>query len=227
MRILEHPSPNFGPRRDGLRPSLVLLHHTAMETAEAALDRLCDPEAEVSSHYLIARDGRVWRLVDEAERAWHAGLGRWKGLDDINSRSIGIELANPASLKGFPPFPEVQMAALEALLWEILSRWGIPAEGVIGHSDIAPERKADPGPKFDWGRLALQGLAAPSVVSEAGTGGWNAFETRAAAAGYDVADNSAEAVLRAVRLRHRPWAEGKAPDAWDVGCLTQPGKGQD
>ena len=159
MEIALRSSPNFGPRRDGLRPELVVLHHTAMLTAEAALDRLCDPAAEVSAHYLVAEDGRVWRLVDEDMRAWHAGAGSWAGRGDVNSRSIGIELANAGPLAGFPPFPEPQMVALERLLDAILPRWSIPPAGVIAHSDLAPGRKADPGPKFDWRRLARGGRA--------------------------------------------------------------------
>ena len=116
MQILSRPSPNFGPRRGGARPSIVVIHYTAMASAEAALERLCDPAAEVSAHYLIAEDGRAWGLVEEAERAWHAGRGAWRRTDDVNSCSIGIELANPGPLAGFPPFPEPQMAALEGLL---------------------------------------------------------------------------------------------------------------
>ena len=147
MEIAERSSPNFGPRRDGLRPELVVLHYTAMATAEAALDRLCDPASEVSAHYLIAEDGRAFALVDEEQRAWHAGAGSWAGRGDVNSRSIGIELANAGPLAGLPPFPEPQMAALERLLDGILARWSIAPAGVIAHSDMAPGRKADPGPE--------------------------------------------------------------------------------
>lgn len=209
------PSPNFGPRRDGLKPTLVVLHHTAMATAEAALARLRDPAAEVSCHYLVAEDGRTWRLVDEAARAWHAGAGSWRGLDDINSRSIGIELANPGPLAGFPPFPEPQMAALERLLDGILSRWRMPPSAVIAHSDMAPGRKADPGPKFDWRRLAAGGRA----VAGEGTGpaGWPAFRAAAAAAGYPACDDAA--LLAAVRLRFGPWRRGSGPEAADTGAL--------
>ncbi len=188
-----------------------------MATAEAALARLCDPAAEVSAHYLIAEDGRVWRLVAEAERAWHAGAGSWRGAEDVNSRSIGIELANAGPLAGFPPFPEPQMAALEALLDGIMARWGIAPAGVIAHSDMAPGRKADPGRKFDWRRLALGGRAVVGGGGGAGGGagaGWAAFGAAAAAAGYA---GEREAVLEAFRLRFRPWARGGAPDAADVG----------
>lgn len=150
-----HPSPNRGARRGGLIPRLVVLHFTEMRSTAAALDRLCDPRAEVSSHWLIGRDGQLWHLVDEAERAWHAGAGQWRGQDDINSRSIGIELDND----GASPFSAPLMARLEPLLSRILADWAIPPSGVIAHSDMAPERKIDPGPRFDWRRLARQGLA--------------------------------------------------------------------
>ena len=216
MIVLDAPSPNFGERRNGIRPALVVIHHTAMATAEAALARLRDPAAEVSAHYLVAEDGRVWRLVDEAKRAWHAGPGSWRGMDDINSRSIGIELANPGPLAGFPPFPEPLMAALEALLDGITARWGIPPEAVIAHSDMAPGRKADPGPKFDWPRLARGGRAV--APAGAGAAGWAAFRDAAAAAGYPGAGDPA-VLLAATRLRFRPWASAAEPEAEDTGAL--------
>ncbi len=153
--MIRQPSPNVGPRRNGLRPEFVVLHFTEMPDAASALDRLCAPEAEVSAHYLIGRDGRLWQMVDETLRAWHAGAGMWRGHDDINSRSIGIELDND----GHSPFSAPLMARLETLLPGILTRWAIPPSGVIAHSDMAPERKIDPGPRFDWRRLARQGLA--------------------------------------------------------------------
>jgi N-acetylmuramoyl-L-alanine amidase len=216
VTIIEAPSPNFGERRNRLRPELVVIHHTAMLNAESALDRLRDPGSEVSAHYLIAEDGRTWRLVDEAARAWHAGAGRWQGRDDVNSRSIGIELANPGPLAGFPPFAEPQMAALEALLDDVTARWAIPPAGVIGHSDMAPGRKADPGPKFDWRRLALGGRALWPVAGEA-EGGWDPFGEAAAAAGYPVPEEGRDMVLEAFRLRFRPWARGAGePDGTDV-----------
>ncbi|MGH1354134.1 MAG: N-acetylmuramoyl-L-alanine amidase [Thalassovita sp.] len=152
---------------------MVVLHYTAMDTAEAALERLCDPSIEVSAHYLISETGQIWQMVDEEKRAWHAGAGQWGAVTDVNSRSIGIELANI----GDCPFPEPQMAALEFLLAGIQNRWDIPPERVIGHSDMAPERKQDPGPRFDWQRLARQGLAVWPNVSRAdfiGQEGWDA-----------------------------------------------------
>ncbi|MEY8801503.1 N-acetylmuramoyl-L-alanine amidase [Leisingera sp. XS_AS12] len=199
------PSPNFGPRRGGLKPSLIVLHYTAMESAEAALQRLCDPASEVSAHYLIAADGRIWQLVAEAERAWHAGAGEWRGQDDVNSRSIGIELDN----RGNHPFSAVQMDRLEALMRGIMDRWQIPAAGVIGHSCMAPGRKSDPGPRFDWARLARQGLAAPFGGGGAAptSADMTAFRAAARAVGF-TAPVQDEALLQAVRLRFRPWGRG-------------------
>ena len=149
------PSPNHGARRDGARPSLIVIHYTGMADGPSARARLCDPAAEVSAHWLIAGDGGTEALVPEDRRAWHAGAGAWRGLGDVNSRSIGIELDNP----GDRPFAAAQMDALETLLGAIMARWSIGPEGVIGHSDMAPGRKHDPGPRFDWARLARQGLA--------------------------------------------------------------------
>lgn len=155
LTIHPHPSPNHGPRRDGLRPELVVLHYTQMADAPSALAWLCAPEAQVSAHYLIGADGTVWNLVDEAARAWHAGAGSWQGRGDVNSRSIGIELDND----GDSPFAWPQIRALQALLAGVLRRWSIPPAGVIAHSDMAPARKIDPGPRFDWRGLARAGLS--------------------------------------------------------------------
>lgn len=181
-----------------------MIHYTAMESAEAALERLCDPQAEVSSHYLIGMDGHLWQMVDEANRAWHAGAGSWHGKDDINSRSVGIELDNSST----HPFAEPQMAVLERLLPQIMTRWGIPPEGVIGHSDMAPGRKFDPGPRFDWARLARQGLAARNG-HDAGPVDPDSelFRQVACGAGYS-AMAADDTLLHAVRLRFRPWATG-------------------
>lgn len=198
------PSPNCGPRRDGLLPRYVVLHHTAMHSAEAAIERLCDPASEVSAHYVICKSGRITQLVGEGLRAWHAGAGEWQGLSDMNSRSIGIELDND----GQGPFPEPLMQALEPLLRHMMQAWDIPPENVIGHSDMAPGRKQDPGPWFDWNRLARQGLAAPTPQHSAPAScDMNGFRTRARAAGYTAMVEDA-ALLDAVRLRHRPHATG-------------------
>jgi N-acetylmuramoyl-L-alanine amidase len=206
------PSPNHGERRGGLRPSLVVIHYTGMETCAAARDRLCDPLAEVSAHWLISETGTAEALVPEDRRAWHAGAGSWQGLDDINSRSIGIELAN----RGDHPFAEPQMTALEALLAGVLARWGIPPAGVIAHSDMAPGRKADPGPRFDWRRLAQAGLSVwPGANVQADPAG---FDAAAVAFGYP-GDVPADLRLAAFRLRFRPWATGPV-DAVDAGMAA-------
>ncbi len=194
---LTHPSPNFGDRRGGQRPELVVLHYTAMSSCAAALARLCDPVAEVSAHYLIDTDGTVLSLVDEASRAWHAGAGEWGGRGDVNSRSIGVELAN----RGTEPFAAPQMLALEGLLRGVLARWALPQQAVIGHSDMAPDRKADPGPRFDWRRLALAGL---SVWPEPAPPGDFAADLRR----FGYPDLAVATLLPAFRLRFRPWATG-------------------
>ena len=198
---LSHPSPNFGERRGGARVELVVLHYTAMPSCAEALERLCDPLAEVSAHYLIDGDGTVLSLVDEAARAWHAGAGEWLGAGDVNSRSIGIELANT----GQEPFAEPQMAALERLLAGVLQRHGLGPEAVIAHSDMAPERKGDPGARFDWRRLAVQGL---SVWPEPGEPGDFIADLRA----FGYPDAAPEILLTAFRLRFRPWAKGPLDD---------------
>lgn len=219
MTPIEAMSPNFGPRREGARPDTVVIHYTAMASAEAAVARLCDPRAEVSAHWAIAEDGRLWRLVDEAARAWHAGAGAWGGAGDVNSRSIGIELSNAGPLAGLPPYPEAQMAALERLLDGIAARWGIAPARVIGHSDVAPGRKADPGPKFDWRRLARAGRAvwAEAAVAEAD---WAAFRKAATRAGYAAPEGNWGAVLTAFRLRFRPWAADPELEGADVATAA-------
>ncbi len=168
-----------------------------MDSCEAARTRLCDPQAEVSCHWLISETGGVEALVDEEMRAWHAGAGAWGGVDDINSRSIGIELANT----GAQPFPEPQMAALETLLTGVMARWDIGPAGIIAHSDMAPGRKADPGGRFDWRRLARVGLSVWPVPGAPGD-----FAADLAAFGYPPA--APEVLLKAFRLRFRPWSSG-------------------
>lgn len=159
MDIRDRPSPNFGDRPANTAIDTVVLHYTGMDSARAALDRMCDPAAAVSAHYMVDEDGVVFRLVDEDKRAWHAGVSFWLGATNINDRSVGIEIANPGHEFGYRPFPEAQMASVETLLGDILSRHAIPASRVIGHSDVAPARKQDPGELFDWQRLAKKGLA--------------------------------------------------------------------
>lgn len=158
MDLRDRPSPNFNERPGDGRVDTLILHYTGMRTAEEALDRLCDPAAKVSAHYQIDEDGTVWRLVAEEKRAWHAGVSSWRGRSDINDVSIGIELVNPGHEFGYRPFPEPQMAALEELAQGILARHAIAPRQVLGHSDVAPSRKQDPGELFDWPRLARAGI---------------------------------------------------------------------
>jgi N-acetylmuramoyl-L-alanine amidase len=151
-------SPNFGERRGQGRPNALILHYTGMPTAEAALALLTDPASEVSAHYFIFEDGRIIQLVAERARAWHAGKSHWKGESDLNSASIGIEIANPGHSGDVPPFPDAQIAATVALARDILSRWTILPQRVLAHSDIAPHRKRDPGEAFPWARLHERGV---------------------------------------------------------------------
>lgn len=157
--IADRPSPNHDARLPGTTIDMLVLHYTGLSRVEDALDRLCDAEARVSAHYLIDEDGTVIRLVDEARRAWHAGIAYWRGHRNINGRSIGVELANPGHDHGYRAFPEVQMAALIELSTEIVARYPIPPRNVVGHSDVAPRRKHDPGELFDWKHLGEKGIA--------------------------------------------------------------------
>jgi N-acetylmuramoyl-L-alanine amidase len=149
-------SPNHDERTSAI--DILLLHYTGMKSGEAACARLCDPVVKVSSHYLVHEDGRLDQLVPEARRAWHAGVGSWHGMTDINSRAIGIEIVNPGHDFGYRDFPDLQIEAVIALCRDILKRHPIPATRVLAHSDIAPGRKQDPGEKFPWARLAAAGI---------------------------------------------------------------------
>ncbi|MDJ0821890.1 MAG: N-acetylmuramoyl-L-alanine amidase [Paracoccaceae bacterium] len=182
---------------------MVVLHYTAMTSAEEARDWLCNPQSQVSAHYVLAEDGQLWQLVDEDTRAWHAGAGGWGDTTDVNSRSIGIEISNT----GTQPFPETQMAALEVLLPGILSRWAIPPHRVVAHSDTALGRKIDPGPRFDWRRLAHQGLSIWPGMAPPGD-----FYADATRFGYHWHAGQEDVVLNAFRLRFRPWATGPLDD---------------
>lgn len=222
MSYATRSSANCSARRHGLGPDMVVLHYTGMETAQAAIDRLCDPTAEVSAHYVIDEAGAVTALVPETQRAWHAGAGQWGWVKDVNSHSIGIEIANRGPDSDQPNFPEAQMAALRDLLSNILHRYNIPPERVIGHSDMAPGRKIDPGPYFDWQDLATRGLSIwphPAQCSAC----WSAFQAAAFYFGYRAAEDSVqswETVLSAFRLRFRPFHSGPL-DALDVGLIVR------
>lgn len=202
LNIIETPSPNFDER--GAPISILVLHYTGMKDAESAIARLRDPEAKVSAHYLVAEDGTILRLVDENKRAWHAGRSYWRGNTDINSSSIGIEIVNPGHEFGYPPFPEVQIASVIPLVADIMQRHNITRGNVVGHSDIAPARKQDPGELFPWGQLARLRLALPRPTKNLMDPGWTdaGFIMALERFGYDVADQQ-KAVI-AFQRRFRP-----------------------
>jgi N-acetylmuramoyl-L-alanine amidase len=154
VKVLHRPSPNFNDRPADEKPSLIVIHYTGMASTGAALERLSNPASGVSCHYLIDERGRIYRMVEEGKRAWHAGVSHWRGRGDVNSRSIGIELSN----RGYEEFTQAQQEALVRLCKDIMRRHGIPPENVVGHSDIAPDRKQDPGPRFPWKKMAALGI---------------------------------------------------------------------
>ena len=202
MTIIETPSPNFDERTLGI--SMIVLHYTGMQDGQAALDRLCDPEAKVSAHYLVHEDGTIVRIVAENKRAWHAGKSRWRNIEDVNSASIGIEIVNPGHEFGYCPFPEEQIDALLPLIAEIKERHGITRGNVVGHSDIAPTRKKDPGELFPWHRLARLRLALPRPTKNLMDPMWTdaGFLVALERFGYDVSDKLAAVV--AFQRRYRP-----------------------
>ena len=156
--IIERPSPNFDPRPARGPIDILVMHYTGMRSAEEALARLCDPQAKVSSHYTVDEEGRIYRHVDETKRARHAGISYWAGERDVNNRSIGIEIVNPGHEFGYVPFPEPQIAAVIELSRDIMARHPIPPHRVVGHSDVAPARKMDPGELFPWPKLSEIGI---------------------------------------------------------------------
>ena len=208
--MIERASPNFDART--LPVSMIVLHYTGMQSAAAALDRLADGQAKVSAHYVVAEDGVVVRMVDEANRAWHAGKSWWRGITDVNSASVGIEIVNPGHEFGYRPFPEPQMAAVEGLVSTIARRWRVAPAMTVGHSDIAPARKDDPGELFDWPRLARAGLAEriPAATTDPG---WTdaGFMAALHRYGYEVANPVAATV--AFQRHFRPREIGGVIDA--------------
>jgi len=222
MKIHERPSPNHNARPNGQAVDILLLHYTGMPTAKAALRRLLNPVTEVSAHYFIDEDGSVTRLVAEERRAWHAGVAAWAGSSDINGRSIGIELVNPGHEFGYRPFPEAQMAALIALAQDILTRHPIPPERVLGHSDVAPLRKEDPGELFDWARLAATGIGLwPGEVPAASPlPPEHEIMARLAGFGYGYLGEDYPAVIRAFQRHFRPAAVTGAVDGETAARLA-------
>jgi N-acetylmuramoyl-L-alanine amidase len=227
LRFVDRPSPNHDARPQGQAVDILLLHYTDMASAAAALERLCDPAARVSAHYCVDEDGTVYRLVDEARRAWHAGVSSWAGASDINARSIGVELVNPGHTCGYRPFPAAQMTALSALAKAILARHPIPPGRVLGHSDVAPARKRDPGELFDWRALAAAGIGlwpdAPGPADPAP--GIAEIQAQLARFGYAVPrhgrlDDETRAVLAAFQRHFRPAAVTGEPDGETAARLA-------
>ena len=196
------PSPNHGERKGGRRPTMLVLHYTGMPDEGEALQWLCNPVSQVSAHYFVFGDGRVLQMVPETRRAWHAGRSSWDGETDINSCSIGIEIANPGHPGGLPPFPDAQIESVAALAKDIVTRWGISPHHVLAHSDVAPGRKLDPGEAFPWQRLHEAGVGhwvAPSPVRDGRCGG---------AAGHAGHVRLSNAHQRRIRRGHREGGSG-------------------
>ena len=202
MDFVDCPSPNFDER--ALPVSIIVLHYTGMPDCQGALDRMTSPEAKVSAHYCVDEDGTVYKLVDETKRAWHAGRSYWRGVTDINSASVGIEVVNPGHEFGYRPFPDEQIAALIPLVSDIKERHGISRGNVVAHSDIAPARKEDPGELFPWSAFAKRRLALPSPTRDLMDPFWTdaGFLLALERFGYDVSDSLAAVV--AFQRRFRP-----------------------
>jgi len=210
--MIHTPSPNFGPRPVGI--DMLVLHYTGMTSAAAALARLCDPAAEVSAHYLVDEDGTVHAMVAEEMRAWHAGRSWWRGETDVNSRSIGIELVNPGHEFGYRPFPPAQIAALVDLAQGILARHPIPPRNVVGHADVAPSRKQDPGELFPWATLAAAGIGLwpePDAATDDAVAMLEAY-------GYDTSDPTA--AITAFQRHFRPARVDGVVDGETVALLA-------
>lgn len=201
-KIIDTPSPNWDER--ALPVTMIVLHYTGMADADGAVARLIDPEAKVSAHYLVHEDGRTLRMVAEDKRAWHASKSHWRGVTDINSASIGIEIVNPGHEFGYHPFPDEQINAVIRLVSEIKDRYEITRGNVVGHSDIAPARKRDPGELFPWYRLAKLRLALPRPTKNLMDPGWTegGFLLALERFGYDVREPMA--AIMAFQRRFRP-----------------------
>jgi N-acetylmuramoyl-L-alanine amidase len=229
------PSPNHNERKGGGTPDMIVLHYTGMPDDQAAIRQLCNPASEVSAHYLVLPDGHIIQLVAEARRAWHAGTSSWAGESDVNSRSIGVEIANPGHGHGYPAFPKRQVAAVTALCRSIFTRHRIPADRVLAHSDVAPSRKRDPGEKFPWKALADSGIGLwvkPAPVDQAGPV-FTLAETNPAVEeaqrllakyGYDVAttgylDSATRDVVAAFQRHFRPQRVDGVVDVSTVSTL--------
>ena len=231
IQVRDLPSPNHDTRPTETPIDMLILHYTGMQTAQAAIERLCDPAAQVSSHYLVDEDGAILRLVPEVRRAWHAGLSVWRGHTALNARSVGIEIVNPGHERGYRDFPVLQLAAVCDLCLDILGRHPIPQRNVVAHSDVAPARKQDPGEKFDWEALACNGVGLwPDGVPDAGTGdpirdaaGLIPVRSALATIGYDIASDGPmdPALATVLGAFQRHWRPEAVTGAADIGTRTR------
>jgi N-acetylmuramoyl-L-alanine amidase len=224
MEFIDAPSPNFDART--APPDMVVLHYTGMPTGDEALVRLRNPQAKVSAHYLIEEDGRAFALVPEARRAWHAGVSFWKGERNLNGVSIGVELVNPGHDCGYRPFPDAQIATLVELLAGIRERWDVSDARIVGHSDVAPDRKIDPGELFPWKRLAEAGFGlwvepapapgAPLKIGEESTAVF-ALQAGLTRLGYDCAPSGRydETTAQTITAFQRHWRPDRVDGAAD------------
>ncbi len=230
MNFIDAPSPNFDART--APPEILVLHYTGMRTGPEALDRLRDPQAKVSSHYMVEEDGRIFRLVPEERRAWHAGVSYWKGQRNINGVSIGVEIVNPGHEFGYRPFPDAQIEAVIALCADIRSRWTIDDAHIVGHSDVAPARKDDPGELFPWKRLAEHGHGlwvdvppAPGEPMRLGEESTQVFALQAGFTrlGYDLPPSGKfdEATEQVVTAFQRHWRQDKVDGVADGATRAQ------
>ena len=217
--ILDKPSPNHDARHDGV--DVLILHYTGMKTAQDAIDRLCDPAARVSSHYVVDEDGTTYRLVPEERRAWHAGISYWRGRTGLNDVSIGIEIVNPGHEWGYRPFPAAQMRSVITLSQAILTRHPIPARNVVAHSDVAPNRKQDPGELFPWRDLAAAGVGIWPGVDAPGTGpgAWDDARTRTALGTVGFDTGMALPLLLTAFQRH--WRPEAVTGLADTGTISR------
>jgi N-acetylmuramoyl-L-alanine amidase len=219
LAIRELPSPNHDARPPATPIDTLILHYTGMQSARAAIDRLRDPESRVSSHYVVEEDGTVFRLVPEDRRAWHAGISFWRGHSALNGRSIGIEIVNPGHAWGYRDFPVLQLAAVCDLCLAIVARHPIPPRNVVAHSDVAPDRKQDPGEKFPWLDFARNGVGLwPEDGAEPVPNDAVALRQALATIGYGVAageppDAALATMLRAFQRHWRPEEVNGQPDA--------------
>ncbi|MDX2073880.1 MAG: N-acetylmuramoyl-L-alanine amidase [Alphaproteobacteria bacterium] len=213
MDIIQHPSPNCNSR-EGHGIDMLVLHYTGMKSGANALDRMCDATAEVSAHYMIEEDGRIFQMVDEEMRAWHAGKSFWRGHTNINQRSIGIEIVNPGHDFGYRDFPEVQMQSVISLCKDIVARRKIAPRNVVGHSDVAPTRKDDPGEKFDWKRLAREGVGLfPQLSDQSHSAACHLSPATLSEYGYDTAD-----LPKAIIAFQRHFRPKTLSGQWDAEC---------